>query len=103
MSDETRKPSADDDYWKKVETFINLANELAATDGMDSVSSSLLLAAARFSAFNAASKYQDAGSLDTDKDEAIKYFTSIFNRMFRENMDEYVAGFDTYFKQAESH
>ena len=103
MSDETTSASANEDYWKKVETFINLANELAATEGMDSVSSSLLLAAARFSAFNAASKYQDADSLETDKDEAIKYFTSIFNRMFRENMDEYIAGFDTFFNTADTH
>lgn len=92
MSDE---PLQDDNkrYWENVDAFIHHANDLAGEQGMDSVSSGLMYAAARFCAFNAATKYSDVDHLQQDKEEAVKYFTSIFRKMFDENMEEYKNNF----------
>jgi len=96
------KPASNQQYWKNVEAFIQQANELAAEQGMDSVSSGLLFAAARFSAFNAATKYNDAEQLNQDKEEAVKYFTSLFRKMFDENMEEYSQHFDSMIQQKQA-
>jgi len=84
-------------YWKNIALFINQANDISAGQGLDNTSSSFLYAAARFSAFNAASKYKDVESLTQDKEEAIKYFTATFNKMFRQNIDDYENNFNQYF------
>ena len=85
-------------YWKNIELFINQANDMSAAQGMDNTASSFLYAAARFSAFNATSKYKTAESLAQDKEEAVKYFTATFKKMFQQNMDDYESNFNQYFK-----
>ncbi len=88
--------AANQQYWKNVDEFIQLANRLAEQQGMDRVSSGLLYAAARFSAFNAATKYGDREQLQQDSAEAVKYFTSIFRGMFEENIADYSEHFEKY-------
>ena len=83
-------------YWKTVDQFIEQANQLSREHGMDHVATTLMYAAARFSAFNAASKYTSVDALKLDKDEAIKYFTDTFRKMFKQNMDDYEKNFDQY-------
>ncbi len=106
MSDDTSNPTdadnnaennpANDVYWKIIEEFIDQANHISSTQGLDSVSSALMYAAARFSAFNAASKYDSADALSVDKQEAVKYFSETFKKMFQQNMDEYEKNFEKY-------
>jgi len=101
-SDKEQPSQATEQYWKNVDTFISAANKMSTDQGIDNTSSTLLYAAARFSAFNAASKYKEAEALSLDKEEAIKYFTATFTKMFQQNMDDYEKNFDQYFKsQAE--
>jgi len=85
-------------FWKNIESFIHQANKMSNDQGLDNTASSFLYAAARFSAFNAVSKYKDVQSMSLDKEEAIKYFTATFNKMFQQNMDDYENNFDQYFK-----
>lgn len=95
---EEKQAQESEQYWKNIELFIHQANKISTHQGLDNTSSSLLYAAARFSAFNAVSKYKDVASMAQDKEEAIKYFTSTFNKMFQQNMDDYEKNFNQYFK-----
>jgi hypothetical protein len=75
-----------DDAWKVVESFINLANEHASTLSPGSVSSALLYAASRFNAFIVASNAED---FTEEKEQSIQYFLGQYEKMLRDNMDDY--------------
>ena len=99
MSDNTneeQKNEANEQYWSHVDLFISQANQLSPEQGLDHTSSTLLYAAARFNAFNASSKYKNADALAQDKDEAVKYFTASFEKMLRQNLDDYEKNFKQY-------
>ncbi len=103
MSTENKDQQAvNDRYIERVDAFIKQANQFAEAEGADSVSSSLLYAATRFSAFNASRKYTQADKLAQDKTEALKYFSDIFRKMFQENMEDYIKNFDNYFKEPDT-
>jgi len=72
--------------WQVVESFINLANEHAAELSPGNVSSALLYAASRFNAFIVASNADD---LAEEKEASIQYFLGQYEKMLRDNMDDY--------------
>lgn len=67
--------------------FIELANELTATNKVERVSSALLFAAARYNAFEIAGKSQD---LVKDRRDALTWFRSEYERMLEANIDEFM-------------
>ena len=75
-----------EDVWKVVESFISLANEHANNLSPGSVSSALLYAASRFNAFIVASNAEDFAE---EKEQSIKYFLSQYEKMLRDNMEDY--------------
>jgi len=75
-----------EDAWQVVESFINLANEHATNMSPGSVSSALLYAASRFNAFIVASNAEDFAE---EKEQSIQYFLSQYEKMLRDNMDDY--------------
>ena len=106
QDDDSTQSSASNDnetFARRVEQFIELANHFAEQDGLDMIASSLLFAAARFGAFNAARKYNDADTLAQDGEEAAKYFADIYRKMYKQNTDEYVDNFDEYFSTPKTH
>jgi hypothetical protein len=66
--------------------FINLANEMCKSDNSGAVGLGLRYAAARYSAYEATLR---TNSLIEDKDNQLEYFTNVFNKMLKKNIDEY--------------
>ena len=66
--------------------FINLANEMCKSDNSGAVGLGLRYAAARYSAYEATLR---TNNLIEDKDNQLEYFTNVFNKMLKKNIDEY--------------
>ena len=75
-----------EDAWKVVEAFINLANAQTENMSPGNVSSALLYAASRFNAFIVAS---NAENFSEEKEQSIQYFLGQYEKMLRDNMDDY--------------
>lgn len=90
MSDNTE----DKEFFERADAIINLANTQCDDFAIGRVSSSLLFAAARFNAFIVASSAKDLEQLKNDKTEAIKYFKEQYEKVFIENIDEYIKNYD---------
>ena len=83
----------DDNYYKRADEIISLANEQCNDITPTKVNLSLMFASARFSAFIASTLAQDVEELKRDKEEAIKYFTEQFSKMLVENLDENIKNY----------
>ena len=90
MSDNTE----DKEFFDRADAIINLANSQCDGNAIGKVSSSLLFAAARFNAFIVASSAKDLEELKKEKMEAINYFKEQYEKVFIENMDEYIKNYD---------
>ena len=88
-----------DDFWKRADAVIELANEQRADASNSKVGASLLYAAARFNAFVAASSSADAQELAADRSEALEYFCDQFRTALTENLDAYIAHYDEYIEK----
>jgi len=86
----------DKQFWDLADSFINLANEHAATVPRSKVSATILYAAARFNAFVAAAASADEASLRQDRDKAIEYFTGQYQKMLGENLDDWAKHYSEY-------
>ena len=75
-----------EELMKIVESFIDLANEHSAKISPGGVSSALLYAASRFNAFIVAT---NAENFSEEKEQSIQYFLSQYEKMLRDNMDDY--------------
>lgn len=89
MSGETE----DKEFFDRADAIIALANSQCDDFSIGKVSSSLLFAAARFNAFIVASSAKDLDELKKDKEEAVKYFKQQYEKVFIENMDEYIKNY----------
>jgi len=89
MSDEIE----DKEFFDRADAIIALANSQCDDFPIGKVSSSLLFAAARFNAFIVASSAKDLDQLKEEKEEAIKYFKQQYEKVFIENMDEYIKNY----------
>ena len=89
------------EFWARADRVIDLANEQVKASAISKVSASLLYAAARFNAFNVASKAASVDDMKGDRDAAIEYFTGQYRRMFIENLDDYVENFAKYKPQGD--
>ena len=87
------------DFWKRADAVIHLANEQRKDEGNHKVGASLLYAAARFNAFVAASSAEDVEEMKTDRDEALEYFCTEFRKAMVENLDDYIAHYDEYIEK----
>ena len=88
------KQTEDKDFFDRADAIINLANSQCDNFAIGKVSSSLLFAAARFNAFIVASSAKDLDQLKKDKAEAISFFKEQYEKVFIENMDEYIKNYD---------
>jgi superfamily I DNA and RNA helicase len=87
------------DFWKRADEVIHLANEQRTADGNHKVGASLLYAAARFNAFVAASSAEDVEEMKADRDEALEYFCDEFRKALVENFDDYIANYKEYIEK----
>ena len=83
----------DDNYYKRADEVITLANKQCDDITPTKVNLSLMFASARFSAFITATLAHDLDELKRDKEEAVKYFTEQFTQMLNENLDENIKNY----------
>lgn len=84
----------DDEFYKRADEVINLANKQCDTISSSKVSASLLFAASRFNAFIVTSMSTNVEQLKRDKNEAIQYFTDQYIQMLTENLDENIKNYE---------
>jgi len=83
-------------FQQRADEFIAVANQQAAESSVDDVNTSIIFSAARFNAFSVARSIDSAEKLQTEKQEAVKYFTQRYTEMLEQNIDEYISNFDRY-------
>lgn len=81
-------------FFDRADAIIALANSQCDDTPLGKVSSSLLFSAARFNAFIVASSAKDLDELKKEKKEAIKYFKEQYEKVFIDNMDEYIRNYE---------
>ena len=91
---------SEQEFYNRADKFIYLANEQCKVAISGKVSSSLLYAAARFSAYDMASKSATLSEMKKDKEEAIEFFCGRFREMLVENLDDYIANYEQYISQS---
>ena len=88
--------SATKTFQQRADEFIAVANQQAAESTVDEVNTSVLYSAARFNAFSVARSVKSAEILQAEKQAAIEYFTQRYAEMLNQNLEEYIARFDSY-------
>jgi len=84
MSDTAKETT----IYQLADQFIALANELATKEGdISKVGTALRFAASRFNAFEASVKSND---LAAEKANALEWFTTEYNQMLSENLDDHI-------------
>ena len=91
-----------DAYWGIVEAFLEQANNDLSEHDLGAVSDALMEAAARFSAFYAASSSETRKDLKQDKDDTIHDFGGEFKRKLSENLDDYIENYKVYMRDENS-
>ena len=67
--------------------FINLANEMSKSESPTNIGVALRYAAARYSAFEAAS---GTDNLAEEKDQHLQFFANTFTEMLQRNFEDYI-------------
>ncbi|MCX4026829.1 DUF3144 domain-containing protein [Endozoicomonas sp. SM1973] len=92
----------DHEFFKRADEIISLANTQCDSTANESVSLSLLFAAARFNAFIVASSVRNIEELKAEKPEAVKYFKEQYEKMLVENIDEYIKNYSNNIEKQRS-
>ncbi len=91
--DETQKKAQDKEFYTLADKFIDIANDECESKDPSFVGSAMLFATARFSAFVVASQAQDKDSYEAELESATEFFTAEFDRMLKQNMEDYKTAF----------
>jgi len=83
-------------FHQRADEFIAVANQQAAESTVDEVNTSILYSTARFNAFSVARSVESAEILKAEKQAAIEFFTQRYAEMLNQNLEEYIARFDSY-------
>lgn len=86
-------------FQERVDEFVAIANQQAAESSVEDVNTAALFSAARFNAFSVARSVENAENLQAEKQAAIEYFTQRYAEMLNQNLEEYIARFDSYTKK----
>ncbi|MHB1094123.1 DUF3144 domain-containing protein [Thiobacillus sp.] len=84
----------DKQFWDIADSFIQLANTHLSEVKPSRVSACALFAASRFNAFVITAAAESKEQMMAEKEAAIAYFLSEYEKMLRENLDEHLARYD---------
>ena len=90
--------SSPSDLWDIADEVIEVANRKAKETAIDTVSLSLLWAAARYNAFNVAKSVRTKDELMETREKAMDHFMEQYKTMLSEHLDEYINNYDEYMK-----
>lgn len=87
---------ADDDFYKRADIHIDIANDQIKTVDRGKVSASMMYATARFNSWVSACQVESGDDLLQGKEEIIEYFVEQYREMLAEHIDDYARNFDKY-------
>lgn len=89
----------DEKFYDRADEHINLSNsQVKGNVNVGEVSASMMFGLSRFNAFMSAIGYKNAIELENAKEKNIKYFTTQYEKMLRENVQDYIDNFEKYMK-----
>ncbi|ACR11649.1 DUF3144 domain-containing protein [Teredinibacter turnerae] len=88
-------------FWDAVDAFIDTANREADNTDPGIISSAILYAAARFSAFYVASFAESRKDFIEDSEETIRHYSEEFLKLMQENIADYGENFKVYMREDE--
>ena len=83
------KNQVDENFYQRADEMINLANKQLENIDYGRVS-------ARFNAFMTATKAEDQTHLADSKQLILDYFVKEYEKMLKQNLEEYIDNFDQY-------
>ena len=85
-------------YRQMIDSFIDRANELADQNSLENVGMALLFAASRFNAFVVSQHAENLEDYEKDEVKAQHFFTSQYQEMLTENLEEYKKVYQKYYQ-----
>ncbi|MEJ2694529.1 MAG: DUF3144 domain-containing protein [Candidatus Thiodiazotropha sp.] len=93
--------TVDDEFSKRADAHIHLSNDQISEEaGIGKVSASQMYASARFNAWVSACNCDSGKEMSEAKAETLEYFVNEYSRMLEDNLDEYIANFESYMKMS---
>lgn len=87
---------ADAQFYERADAHIDLSNEQLKDAPKGEVSASMMYASARYNAWHSAGGFPFGEEMSKSRDEIIKYFVEQYRLALEENLDDYIANFETY-------
>lgn len=84
------QPETNEQFFGRADEHINLANQQSRTADAGRVGASMTFAAARFSAWLAANRFQSAERMRAGKQEALQHFVQQFQQMLDDNIEDHI-------------
>ena len=88
----------DGDFFNRADAHIHLSNEQLSKVSIGKVSASMLYSVARFNAYVSARECDSMQQMKETQQETIRYFVGEYEKMLKENLDDYIENFDGYMR-----
>ena len=86
----------DDKFFDRADKHINLSNKQLEDATMGEVSASMMYSVTRFNAWISACGWEKREDMEKAKQKTIKYFVDEYQKMLKENLEDYIINFDRY-------
>ena len=86
----------DDKFFDRADEHINLSNKQLEDKTMSEVSASMMYSVTRFNAWMSACGWEKREDMERAKQTTIKYFVDEYQKMLKENLEDYIINFDRY-------
>jgi len=91
----------DETFYERADSHIHLSNDqISESVGKGKVSASNMYATARFNAWVSACGWRSGKEMASAKEETLEYFVAEYRKMLEENLDDYIANFESYMQQS---
>lgn len=88
----------DNNFFDRADEHIDLSNKQIANASIGKVSASMMYSVARFNSWVSACGFKSAKEMKEAKEETINYFVTEYEKMLKENLNDYIDNFDKYMK-----
>ena len=88
----------DDKFYDRADAHIHLSNDQMKDVSRGKASASMMYATARLNEWVSACGFADGDQKKVARDETVEYFVTEFQKMLEENIDDYIANFESYMR-----
>jgi hypothetical protein len=89
----------DDKFYDRADAHIHLSNAQLEEIGSGKVSASMMFALARFNSWVSARGFNSSEEMKEKRAETIEYFSTEYQKMLEDNLDDYITNFDRYMER----